>query len=125
MSFLLVTTGERARSLGGLPPNVALETDLPFDEMRRALERARVVALPVRENSYSGATTVLLQAMSLAKPVVVTRTAAIATGYGLVDGENVRLAAPCDPAGLAPLCRSCCCTSHARASWASEHARRR
>ena len=62
--------------------------------MRRRLERARVVALPVRENSYSGATTVLLQAMALAKPVVVTRTAAIATGYGLEDGDNVRLVAP-------------------------------
>jgi len=34
--------------------------------------------------------------MALAKPVVVTRTAAIAAGYGLVDGENVRLAAPGD-----------------------------
>jgi glycosyltransferase involved in cell wall biosynthesis len=95
-SFLLVTTGERARSLGELPRNVTIETDLPFDEMLRALQRARVVALPVRENSYSGATTVLLQAMALAKPVVVTRTAAIATGYGLVDGDNVRLAAPAD-----------------------------
>ena len=41
--------------------------------MRRRLERARVVALPVRDNSYSGATTVLLQAMALGKPVVVTR----------------------------------------------------
>jgi glycosyltransferase involved in cell wall biosynthesis len=93
-SFLVVTTAERVRSLTGHPSNVAVETDLPFDEMRRRLERARVVALPVRENSYSGATTVLLQAMALAKPVVVTRTAAIATGYGLEDGHNVRLVAP-------------------------------
>lgn len=98
--FLLVTTRERAHSLGELPPNVTVETDLLFDEMRKALERARVVALPVRENSYSGATTVLLQAMALAKPVVVTRTAAIATGYGLVDGDNVRLVAPGDSGGF-------------------------
>ena len=68
--------------------------------MRRRLERARVVALPVRDNSYSGATTVLLQAMALAKPVVVTRTAAVATGYGLEDGENVRLVAPGDGAAF-------------------------
>ena len=68
--------------------------------MRDRLERARVVALPVRDNSYSGATTVLLQAMALGKPVVVTRTAAIATGYGLVDGENVRLVAPGDAAAF-------------------------
>ena len=95
-SFLAVTTADRARSLAGRPGNVAVETDLPFDEMQRRLERARIVALPVRENSYSGATTVLLQAMALAKPVVVTRTAAIATGYGLEPGENVELAAAGD-----------------------------
>jgi glycosyltransferase involved in cell wall biosynthesis len=99
--FLAVTTRERARSLDGRPRNVAVETDLPFDEMRDRLERARVVALPVRDNSYSGATTVLLQAMALAKPVVVTRTAAIATGYGLEDGDNVRFVAPGDEASFA------------------------
>jgi len=95
-TFRVVTTGDHARTLAVRPENVSVETDLPFDEMRRRLERARVVALPVRDNSYSGATTVLLQAMALAKPVVVTRTAAIATGYGLEDGANVRLVAPGD-----------------------------
>jgi glycosyltransferase involved in cell wall biosynthesis len=94
VSFTLVVTEDHARTLGALPPNVTLETDLPFDAMRNRLEGARVVALPVRENSYSGATTVLLQAMSLAKPVVVTRTAAIATGYGLEDGANMRFVPP-------------------------------
>jgi glycosyltransferase involved in cell wall biosynthesis len=98
--FLVVTTAERARTLGGRPPNVAVEADLPFEEMLRCLERARVVALPVRENSYSGATTVLLQAMALAKPVVVTQTAAIANGYGLEDGQNVRLVPPGDVAAF-------------------------
>ena len=38
--------------------------------------------------------------MALGKPVVVTRTQAIATGYGLVDGENCRLVAPGDGAGF-------------------------
>lgn len=99
-SFLVVTTAEQGRALTGRPANVSVETDLPFDEMRRRLEGARVVALPVRENSYSGATTVLLQALALARPVVVTRTAAIATGYGLEDGWNVRLAAPGDAASF-------------------------
>jgi glycosyltransferase involved in cell wall biosynthesis len=36
--------------------------------------------------------------MALAKPVVVTRTAGIATGYGLEDGDNVRLVPPGDAA---------------------------
>ena len=99
--FVVVTSAEHARSLAGRPPNVSVETDLVFEEMRNRLARARVVALPVRDNSYSGATTVLLQAMALGKPVVVTRTAAIAAGYGLVDGENVRFAAPGDAATFA------------------------
>ena len=99
-SFLVVTTADHARSLAPRSSNVTVETDLEFDEMRRRLERARVVALPVRDNSYSGATTVLLQAMALAKPVVATRTAAISSGYGLEDGRNVRLVAPDDAASL-------------------------
>ena len=95
-SFRIVTTPEHARTLPPLPRNVAIETELPFDEMRARLAGARIVALPVRENSYSGATTVLVQSLALGKPVVVTRTQAIAAGYGLVDGENCRLVAPGD-----------------------------
>jgi glycosyltransferase involved in cell wall biosynthesis len=94
-SFRIVTTADHARVLPSVP-NVEVEVDLPFDDMLARLSSARVVALPVRENSYSGATTVLLQAMAIAKPVVVTRTRAIATGYGLEDGENCRLVPPGD-----------------------------
>ena len=68
--------------------------------VRECLLGARVVALPVRENTYSGATTTLLQAMACGKPVVVTRTAAIAHGYHLEDGMNCRLVAAGDLAGL-------------------------
>ena len=64
--------------------------------MRESLLGARVVVLPVRDNTYSGATTVLLQAMACGKPVVVTKTAAIARGYDLDDGENCLLVPPGD-----------------------------
>ena len=96
LSFRIVASAERARSLAPLPANVELEIDLSLDEARERLAGARVVALPVRENSYSGATTVLLQAMALGKPVVVSRTAAIASGYELEDGVNCRLVEPGD-----------------------------
>jgi glycosyltransferase involved in cell wall biosynthesis len=92
----IVATADRARSLGALPANVALETDIPLDQVRDRLAEARVVALPVRDNSYSGATTVLLQAMAMGKPVVVSRTEAIGGGYGLEDGVNCRLVEPGD-----------------------------
>jgi glycosyltransferase involved in cell wall biosynthesis len=99
-SLRVVASADNARELGALPANVQLETDVPFGRVRECLVGARVVVLPVRENSYSGATTTLLQAMACAKPVVVTRTAAIARGYHLEDGTNCRLVPPGE---LAPL----------------------
>ncbi len=93
-SFRLVLANDGARSLGTLPANVSVEVDIPFDHIRDRLARARTVVLPVRDNSYSGATTVLLQAMACGKPVAVSRTAAITTGYHLEDGVNCRLVAP-------------------------------
>jgi glycosyltransferase involved in cell wall biosynthesis len=80
--------------------NLSTETDVPFEDVRDRLASARVVALPVRENSYSGATTVLLQSMALGKPVVVSRTAAIARGYHLEDGVNCLLVEPGDTEAL-------------------------
>lgn len=96
-SFLLVASADNARELGALPANVRLETDVPFGRIRECLASARVVALPVRENTYSGATTTLLQGMACAKPVVVSGTSAIARGYHLEDRGNCRLVPPGDP----------------------------
>ena len=98
--FRLVVSPEAARGLPQAPTNVEVETGLAFPEVRDRLARARVVALPVRDNSYSGATTVLLQAMAMARPVVVSRTAAIESGYGLVDGENCLPVQPGDDAAF-------------------------
>lgn len=96
LRFRIVSGAVAARDLGLLPPNVQLDVDLPLTDVRNLLARARVVALPVRANSYSGATTVLLQAMAMGQSVVVSRTPAIATGYGLADGENCVLVEPDD-----------------------------
>jgi len=96
LSFHVVATEEWGRVLGKPPANVSFESGLSLEQVRDRLAAARVVALPVKPNSYSGATTVLLQAMALAKPVVVSRTDAIATGYGLEDRTNCRLVEPGD-----------------------------
>ena len=100
LRFRIVASADRANSLGALPANVAVEVDVPLEVVRDRLAGTRVVALPVRDNSYSGATTVLLQALAMAKPVVVSRTEAIATGYGLEDGVNCRLVPPGDEAAF-------------------------
>lgn len=99
-SFRIVASRDHASVLAGAPANVRVELDVPFAAVRERLLGARVVALPVRDNSYSGATTVLLQAMASGRPVVVSRTAAIARGYHLDDGGNCRLVEPGDAAAL-------------------------
>ena len=100
LRFHVVAGSENARALGTVPTNVSVETDLPLERVRERLAEARVVVLPVRRNSYSGATTVLLQAMALGKPVVVSETDAIARGYELEDGVNCRLVPPGDGEAL-------------------------
>jgi glycosyltransferase involved in cell wall biosynthesis len=99
-SFRIVASADNARTLGALPVNMRLEVDVPFNRIHESLAQSRVVVLPVRENTYSGATTTLLQAMACGKPVVVTRTAAIARGYHLEDGANCRLVPAGDLAAL-------------------------
>lgn len=96
----VVGSRDNEAPLASAPANVTTEVEIPFDAVRDRLASARVVALPVRENSYSGATTVLLQSMALGKPVVVSRTAAIARGYHLEDGVNCRLVPPGDATAL-------------------------
>ena len=102
-SFSVVASAEQARGLGSA--NMSVASELPFAETQERIARARVVALPVRDNLYSGATTTLLQAMAAAKPVVVSRTAAIADGYALEDGDKVRLVPPGDEAAFAAALR--------------------
>ncbi len=95
-SFRVVASRDQPGTSALRRPNVEVELDVPFGAIRDRLGTARVVVLPVQENSYSGATTVLLQAMAMGKPVVVSRTAAISRGYRLEDGLNCRLVPPGD-----------------------------
>jgi hypothetical protein len=106
-SIHVVGSRDNARQLASVPANLTTEVEIPFADVRDRLARARVVALPVRENTYSGATTVLLQAMALGKPVVVSRTAAIADGYQLEDGVNCRLVPRATPPRSSALWTSC------------------
>jgi len=95
-SFRVVASRGHAEVLASPPANVQVELDVPFPAVRDRLHAGRVIVLPVDENSYSGATTTLLQAMACARPVVVSKTAAIARGYHLEDGVNCRLVPPGD-----------------------------
>ena len=93
-SVCLVTSPDRAAALGVLPPNLRLLRPLPVEDLRPLIASAKVLALPVKENTYSGATTTLLQGMAMGKACAVSRVGAIRAGYGLEDGVNVRWLEP-------------------------------
>jgi glycosyltransferase involved in cell wall biosynthesis len=94
LKFRVIAGATHAAILASAPRNVEVLIDVPFTEMRRHLADARVIALPIHENTYSAGTTTLLQAMSMARPVVVSQTGAIRKGYELTDRGNCRLIAP-------------------------------
>lgn len=96
----LVVGKDCAAGLGVLPANVDIRVQIPAEELRTIIAGARVVALPVKENTYSGATTTLLQCMAMGKAVAVSRVGAIREGYGFEDGVNVRWMEPGSPDSL-------------------------
>ncbi|GEM_PF-5722452 len=94
-----------AQELGEIPANLECCGPVPLEQVARVYASAKVVALPVKENSYSGGTTTLLQALSMSCAVVVSESGAIREGYGLQDQELCSLAAPGDVQGFAQALR--------------------
>lgn len=90
----LVVGRDAAQTLRHVPPNVTVHVQLPVRQVRDMMAGARVLVLPVKENTYSGATTTLLQGMALGKAVAVSRVGAIRAGYGLQDDVNMRWLEP-------------------------------
>lgn len=97
VTFRLIVDKVWAAALPAPPLNIDLRIDVPFALLRDHLASARVVALPVHENTYSAGTTTLLQAMATECAVVVSRTGAVRDGYGLQDRVNCRLVEPGQP----------------------------
>lgn len=81
-----------------VPANVELRFDIPSNELNVLLEGSQVVVLPLEERKISTGQSVLLQAMSLGKAVVSTRTAG--TEDYVRDGVDGMLVPPRDPAAM-------------------------
>lgn len=96
----LVVGQDAAAKLMDVPPNVTVQVQLPVKRVQEVMAGARVLVLPVKENTYSGATTTLLQGMALEKAVAVSRVGAIRDGYGLQDDLNIRWLEPGSQASM-------------------------
>lgn len=99
-SIRLIISAHHARQLGVMPDNIQVLQDLPIREVRRHIASAGLVVLPVCENTYSGATTTLLQCLAMSKPVAVSEVGAIREGYGFQDGRQLRFFKPGDITGM-------------------------
>lgn len=98
INFLLITNRSHLDKLKNLnlPGNIEIKVDIPMSDVCNLIDLSKIVFLPVKENLYSGATTCLLQAMSMSKAVVTSDVAPIRDGYGLSDKDNVVLVTPGD-----------------------------
>ncbi|MCB9478275.1 MAG: glycosyltransferase family 4 protein [Deltaproteobacteria bacterium] len=83
-----------------LPEEIRRIDPVSFRALRSRIAAAPFLVFPVKENPYTGATISLLSAMAMGKAAIVSRTSAIAQGYGLVDGDNVIFVAPGDPTAM-------------------------
>ncbi len=92
----IITNDGHLADLAAMPANVVCARTVPWSALKHEIAAARLIALPLKENTYSGATTSLLQCMAMGKPVVVSRVGAIAGGYGLEDGIHCRFVPPGD-----------------------------
>ena len=90
----------RPADLAGLriPDNVEVLGYVGRDVYRRLLSRARVVAVAAKPVVYPSGQSVMLEAMAMARTVVVTGTEAM-QGY-VEDGINSLVVPPADPSAL-------------------------
>jgi len=96
IKFRVITRKHIADKFQDVPTNVNVLTDIPIMEIRGYISRSHLLALPVMDNTYSGATTVMLQAMAMGKTVIANETGANRAGYGFKSEENCIFTPPQD-----------------------------
>lgn len=96
VSFKIIASRDHEEVLKQAPSNVEVIYDVDLQTFRAVALTCSFVVLPVKENTYTGATTTLLQVMALGKAAVVSRVQAIKEGYGFKNEENCLLVKPHD-----------------------------
>lgn len=91
---LTVVCSHQDASTIAFPDNVTVLTDVPYATYRTLLEEAAIVVIPLEPHVYSSGQVVILEAMALGKPVVVTRVTG-SEDY-VHDGVDGLLVAPGD-----------------------------
>lgn len=104
-TFRVIAAKKLLEELHDIPGNVETLEEISMLDLREEIAACHMLALPVRENDFSGATTVLLQAMSMGKPVIANRVASNISGYDFENGKNCLFVKPGDASELATVIR--------------------
>ena len=80
-----------------LPANVDVRM-YKYPELRRLYAESKVVVIPLYQTDFQAGITSILEAMAMAKPVIVTKT--IGQTDTIIDGETGIYVSPGDPADL-------------------------
>lgn len=94
LKILIVTSGNHSYVQKNKPENLDCEFNITLEETIKRIASGKLIVLPVKENSYTGATTTLLQAMCLQKCVIVSDVSPIKNGYHLKNHLNCIMVEP-------------------------------
>ncbi len=94
LKVLVVTSANHSYVKKNKPENLDCEFNITLEEVIGRVAAGKLVVLPVKKNTYSGATTTLLQAMCLQKCVIVSSVGPIQNGYHLNSGVNCIMVEP-------------------------------
>ena len=87
-----VVCAKRDAEAVSFPGNVTVLTDIPYPRYRELLEGARAVIIPLEPHVYSSGQVVILEAMALGKPTIVTRV--LGSEDYVIDGTDGLLVTP-------------------------------
>lgn len=95
---LTIVAGRASLNGATIPPNVTVHYDLPLVELITLIARSTIVVLPLQDRQISVGQSVLLEAMAMGKPVIVTLVNG--TADYVEHMETGVLVPPRDPAAI-------------------------
>jgi glycosyltransferase involved in cell wall biosynthesis len=95
---LVIICGRDDQFTDPIPPHVTILREIDFDTYVDYIKRCTLLAIPLKSTGRATGQVVMLDAMAIGKPVIVTRTPG--TVDYIRDGKNGVLVEPGDVAGL-------------------------
>ncbi len=78
---IIKTTDHQLPQAAGMPNVRVIRERIPFDDLRDLYDRATLVVIPLKESMHAGGVNSVLEAMSMGKPVIVSRSSGIVDYY--------------------------------------------